>query len=295
MNTAFRLLPYVASLAALVVCLSSSPRSEPLPATEPSVTLREDDFPLRKKYPELKCLSTEQFISMMSVAIIVDARNAVEYDVIHIEGSVSIPATSMTVEELEAIRAKDAKRPIVFYCNGHTCTKSYKGCKKAVDFGFDNVFVYDAGVLTFATVKPEQTVFFGKPMSRKTVSSQLISKEKFKAISISPAAFVELAREEGYQVFDLRDRDERAKHPIELPGVIGGSIDEFVAWLEQPGQVPASKILLMDWVGKQVKWAHYYLLEHGRADFYFLDGGVKRWLDEGRDAHGNRSDAKHGE
>ena len=43
---------------------------------------------------------------------------------------------------------------------------------------------------------------------------------------------------------------------------------------------------MIDWVGKQVKWTQYYLERHGHSEYYFLDGGVKQWLEDGYDASG---------
>ena len=110
-----------------------------------------DPYPLRKKYPELKCLSTEEFAAIRKKAIVIDARNPVEFDVIQVKGAINVPATKMKRKDLLEVRAADGSQPIVFYCNGVTCTKSYKGCEKARSFGFTNIFVYDAGVMAWAT------------------------------------------------------------------------------------------------------------------------------------------------
>ncbi|MDF1836536.1 MAG: rhodanese-like domain-containing protein, partial [Planctomycetota bacterium] len=138
---------------------------------------KKDPFPLRKKYPQLKCLGTEEFAAMRKSAIVIDARNSVEFDVIQVEGAINVPATTMKRKTLLKIRAATAEQPIIFYCNGVTCTKSYKGGEKARSFGFNNIFVYDAGVMDWATSHSSETVFFGKPMDAKTAGSKIISKE----------------------------------------------------------------------------------------------------------------------
>jgi len=194
----------------------------------------------------------------------------------------------MKRRDLLKIRFADGEQPIVFYCNGVTCTKSYKGCEKARSFGFKNIFVYDAGVMSWATSHSSETLFFGKPMDAKTAGSKIISKETFLKSCLSTEQFVALAQGGGYKVYDLRDRDERSKNPIKLPGIIKCDVDQFVSFLNKPGVVPKSKILVMDWVGKQVKWMQYYLNLKGHNEYHFLKGGIKQWVADGYDAHGKK-------
>jgi rhodanese-related sulfurtransferase len=269
------------------VSLASDDGVSDSPAIEASFTAQDEDpYPLRKKYPNLKCITTEELVSMRATSIIIDARNTVEYDVIRIDGAISVPASSMKRPDLLKVRAADGETPLIFYCNGVTCTKSYKGCEKARSFGFENIYVYDAGVMAWARANPADTVFFGEPMSAKTIDKQIISKDRFKAASLDTKAFIAQAKAKGWKLYDLRDRDERSKNPIKIPGIIKCDIDQFVGFLNKPGVVPTSNILVMDWVGKQVKWVQYYLDRKGHTDYHFLSGGIKQWIADGYDERG---------
>lgn len=244
------------------------------------------DFPLREKYNDCQTVSSEQLASWMGQAIIVDARNNVEFDVIHIDGAVNILVDKMTEASLLKLREKNGETPIVFYCNGVTCSKSYKATVKAMEMGFENVFVFDAGVFTFFTLYPEHGKFFGETLKPGQVESSLISKDELSSISIQPAEFIEKATNGGYAVFDVRDTKDRNEFPINLPGVKKISMDQFVKFLDRSGSIPSSQFVVLDNVGKQVKWLHYYLKQAGRTDFFFLEGGVAEWQVDGFDSNG---------
>lgn len=79
--------------------------------------------------------------------IIVDVRSKMEFEVIHVEKAVHIPvSTARFTRDLAAVREKGGSVPIAFYCNGHSCAKSYEAAEQAREAGFQNVFAYDAGI-----------------------------------------------------------------------------------------------------------------------------------------------------
>lgn len=77
-------------------------------------------FPLRTKYKHLKVIDTQKLASIFDNAILVDARNKMEFNVIRIVDAHNIPAGTMSEGNLLALRKKDGKKPIIFYCNGTT-------------------------------------------------------------------------------------------------------------------------------------------------------------------------------
>ncbi len=244
------------------------------------------DFPLREEYPQLTPISTDELAKIYDKAIIIDARNHVEYNVIHIKNAKNILVGKMKKADLLKLRGLDDSRPIVFYCNGTTCSKSYKATRKAVLWGFKNVFVYDAGIFEWANTHPEKTEFFGEPMTAETAQHQLIKPEKYKEHCLSPREFLAKVKEGTYTLFDIRDRKERNEIPMRLPGTKKVTLDEFVTFLKNEGAIPTSHLLFFGNVGKQTRWLQYYLEKYGRQDYYFLDGGVKRWVEEGFNPEG---------
>lgn len=247
----------------------------------------QDAFPLRKKYPQLKPISTAE-LAKLDKAIIVDARNNVEYDVLHMEGATNILVGKMKKRHLSKLRKQHPNSPLVFYCNGVTCSKSYKAAEKARVWGFDNSFVYDAGVFTWAKTHPHKARFFNKPLDKKTVASKLISKKTLMEHCMDTGRFLSQARESGYTVYDVRDSKERAEFPIKLDGIRRLDMDKFVKFLSK-GKMKGEKMLVLDNVGKQVRWLQYYLVRENAGYYRFLKGGVRQWRKDGFDNHGQPS------
>ena len=246
----------------------------------------QDGFPLRAKYPKLVPISTADFHALDEV-IVVDTRNKVEYDVIHVKGATNILVGDMKRPQLAALRSPGGAVPIVFYCNGVTCSKSYKAAEKARLWGFKNCFVYDAGVFDWAKTHPARAEFFGKTMTPEMVKSEIIPKSKLAEVSLKPAEFLAQANAGGWEFLDLRDRKEREEFQINVKGRKRLSMDRFVSFLEK-GAFKGKKLLIVDNVGKQVRWLHYYLVRHPEQEFRFLAGGVRAWQKAGFDTKGKR-------
>lgn len=64
------------------------------------------------------------------------------YDDCHIKGSINVPF--MEVEEVAKSWNKDGE--VVFYCSNYQCTASGAAARQLEQLGFENVFVYDAGM-----------------------------------------------------------------------------------------------------------------------------------------------------
>ncbi len=252
------------------------------------VAANAEDFPLRAKYPDLVPISTEELAARYDDVIIVDARNKMEYNVIHMKGAANFLVGKMKKVNLLTLRAEKGDKTIVFYCNGHTCSKSYKASAKARKFGVENTKVYDAGIFSWAKAHPEKAIFFGKELNAETVKDFIQQKADAKTASI-PTADLLAKIQEGYTLIDIRDKNEAKEKPINIEGKKNISFDLLVKMMEQDSPtVPKSKIVFIDNVGKQVAWLHFYLKKYDRSDFYFLKGGVKAWFGDGYDSKGNK-------
>lgn len=274
--------------ATLLATFSTVVRAEPSSGKELSPQQIAEQYPLRAKYPDCQPVSTQQLHDWVGTAIIVDVRNEVEFNVVHLKDAVNILVGPMQKSDLLAIRAADGEQPLVFYCNGTTCSKSYKATAKAMAWGFQNTFVYDAGVFDWAVNYPAEAVFFGEPMTAESAKTDLIPKSELKKISLAPSEFIERAKSGEYQVFDCRDNKERSEYAISLQGIKKLNMDQFVQFMDKKGAIPESKFLVLDNVGKQVRWLDYYLRRGGRTEYYFLDGGVRAWREAGFDKGGNK-------
>ncbi len=240
------------------------------------------EYPLRAKFPTVKPIDTQELTAAYGKAIIVDARNEGEFEVIHVEGATNILVGKMTEQDLLKLRPKSDSRLLVFYCNGIDCPKSYNAAKRAEEWGFKSVKCYDAGIFEWAKTNPGKTRFFGKIMSAADLKSSLISDRQFKAVLLPPKEFLSRSKSGKYTVIDIRDPDERSQTHFSLPKMKIMSFDTIVKLIKAKSKaVPSSNLLILDNVGKQVQWLQYYLIKAGIKHYYFLEGGVRELKKEG--------------
>ena len=87
---------------------------------------------------------TVELITNTTNLLIVDSRKEVEYSKGHIQGSVSLLNTEMTLEQLMK-HAPDKSTPLLFYCNGPRCLRSSKAAIKAQDWGYKMIYWFRGG------------------------------------------------------------------------------------------------------------------------------------------------------
>jgi rhodanese-related sulfurtransferase len=215
-------------------------------------------------------MTTEALYRDYQKTIIVDVRSKIEYDVIHISKAVHVPVTTaMFVKDMEKVRAKEGSNPIAFYCNGHTCEKSYEAVDQLMQAGFRNVYVYDAGIYDWVKAHPDKGTLLGKtpvPVD-KLISSEMLAKRM-----INYDEFKKRAQNSGAIVVDIREPFQREKIP-QLAGLRNIPSDRFTELLNK-GEFKDKELLILDAVGKQVQWIQYYLEMNGYKNYAFLDKGV---------------------
>lgn len=249
-----------------------------------------EDFPLRKDYPTVVPISTADLAAKFGEAVVVDARNEGEYEVIRVKGAKLLLVGKMTEESLGAIRPKGDARPLVFYCNGITCSKSYKAAEKAVQWGFGNAFCYDSGIFAWAKEQPDRTEYFGKVLPADKLAAALAAAaDDHRKRQISSADLLAKHAAGGFTLIDIRDPNERSEVPFQLAGTKSISFDTVVDLVQKKSDVvPRKGVLIVDNVGKQTQWLHYYFKEFGFEDYFFLKGGVRQWREDGYGPKGER-------
>ncbi len=242
-----------------------------------STTYSAEGFPGRAEYPEIALYQKADLLRDLNRVVVVDARSVLEFETIHIKGAINIPVSSKNFPDMvKALRKKTAK-PIVFYCNGRTCYKSYKATKSALKAGVKNVFAYDAGIFEWARTYPKYAVLLGvNPMD----PSKIIPKSKLKQHFLTPQQFNESARyspRSGIMLLDVRDMYQRA-------GV--GFFIGIEKWVSMNDQKKLFKYLdrardenktlyIYDETGKQVRWLQYTLEHRNIKNYYFMTKGAK--------------------
>jgi len=229
-----------------------------------------DDFPYREKFG-VPYIETADLAGEYDDVIIVDVRSQFEFDVVHVKKAVHVPmANIMFVKALEEIRGKSDSKKMAFYCNGHTCKKSYKAVKRAIDAGFENVYAYDAGIFDWIKAYPEKGVLMGaspvpqdKIIPKSDLEDKFLAYEEFRAKgNLADSAVV-----------DIRDPMQREKK-LDIKRVRNIPLDRIDKVL-QDGIFKDKLLLIFDAVGKQVRWLQYHLEANGYTNYYFLNKGVR--------------------
>lgn len=233
-----------------------------------------EKFPHRVKFNHVPIMEIEALGTQLDGVIVVDVRSRYEYDTLHILGAVHVSLNKETLPvAVRELRAKSPK-PIVFYCNGTSCKKSYEAADLALKAGIDKVYAYDAGLDAWSQRHPQQCVLFGR---NPVTAGDLISSEAFKQRLINTERF-EAYVEKGAVVLDIRDLRQRdvvlypmreLRAPLDDAKKIAAAVDE--------AKRSKKTLLVYDKVGKQTRWFQYYLEQQGIKDYYFLDGGSEAY------------------
>ncbi len=246
-----------------------------------SVPALADDaaFPLRAKYAlvGVNSISTKDLKAKLAQYTIVDARSKFEFKLFHIQGAYNIPVAEAGRElDIKALEEK-TRKPLVFYCNGPRCEKSYKAAVFALQAGIKSPLVYDEGILHWAEVNPTETVLLGKPMKS---SSQLIPESKFEAHLLSPRRFYDqVLADPKAIVIDIRTATERAGISLIQMRDMHVEMDEpsFTQWIDTAKKENRA-IYFFDANGYTVQFLQYYLENEGLTDYWFMKGGANAFM-----------------
>ncbi len=237
----------------------------------------EAEFPGRAKYSDVKVVELEELYAQRNDVVIVDARSSYEYDTLRVKGALNISLSSKSFgAELTKIRAETGK-PIVFYCNGKTCMKSYKAVRQAIFHKIDNVMAFDAGIFDWAKSYPGEAVLLGdSPINPKN----LISKTELYKHMLKPAEFGKRVGNSTL-VLDVRDLHQREAigffpgHERRVGLDDAKTLHKYIDRAKKQGKT----LLIYDEVGKQVRWLQYTLEKAGLDNYFFMDGGANGYYE----------------
>ena len=236
------------------------------------------EFPGRDLYPEVPYIELQDLYAKLSrkEVVVVDVRSSYEHQTLRIKDAINIPLASKTfVSEMRKLSVADG-RPIIVYCNGKTCMKSYKAARKCIIEKIDNVQAYDAGIMDFAKTFPKNALLLGKVLNDP---KKLISKKDFKKHLIEPDKFGDRIASTSDIVLDVRDRFQREGISIFVGREHRVSIDNtrrLDRYIEKAKREKKA-LLIYDAAGKQVRWLQYYLNDKGLKSYYFMKGGIRAY------------------
>lgn len=244
------------------------------------VTAAEEGFPGRSEYPELAVYEKARLFEDFNHVVLVDTRSNYEFQTLRIQGAINIPVSSNDFGAKLVELRKTTSKPIVFYCNGRTCYKSYRAGLEAKRLNIDNTYVYDAGVFEWAKSYPNHAVLLDKsPVD----PAAIIPKQKFTAHLLEPEKFAEKAYQMGSRslIIDVRDRYQRAGTGLYPATERWASLDDQKKLQEYIRLAKAENktLFIYDEVGKQVRWFQYALEKANFKNYYFMKNGARQYYD----------------
>ncbi len=242
-----------------------------------------EEFPGRslEKYSMVSVIELEDLHRRRDEFTIVDVRSSFEYDTLRIKGAVNIPVGVEGFDSAVQDLREQTGKPIAFYCNGHTCLKSYKATKQAMTAGLDKVYAYDAGIFFWARAYPDEAELLGKsPVD----AARLIPKKVFKGRQLDPDTFSDKATSTASRsrmIIDIRDTFQRAgvgffpaiEHWASLQ-----NMEKLRKYLDK-AKAQNRTLFIYDNVGKQVRWLQYELEARGLKNYWFMEKGAKGYYD----------------
>jgi len=243
-----------------------------LPLTSVLASSDKPVFPHRAKYKEVPIMELADLHNQLDKAVVIDVRSRYEFDTLHIKGALHIPLHKEKLPAAAKQLRQQTDKPIVFYCNGTTCEKSYVATDLAMKAGISKVFAYDAGLDAWSQAYPADSILLGQGPAKPT---DLIGKSAFKNRVVSANDF-EALLDRGGIVLDIRDMRQRdvMLFPFKEKRA---QLDERekIAQVVAEAKRANKPLLVYDKVGKQIRWFQYYLEKEGVKQYYFMAGGAE--------------------
>lgn len=231
-------------------------------------------FPLRSVYKSVATIEHDELAKNLDKLLVVDVRSNFEFRTLRIRGAVNISMSNAGFINKLVARLERLNQPIVFYCNGITCAKSYQASLKAIRHNIENVRTFDLGVLGWAQRYPKQSMLLGNIMQS---ADELIGDQALLAHSLAAKEF-EAKIDKQSMLLDIRDPVQR--EVVIFQGIARETpldrVETALKRARKTGKLP----LMFDAVGKQVRWLQYHLEDAGFEEYYFLQGGVKAYAEE---------------
>lgn len=194
-------------------------------------------------------------------ALVVFPLSPIEFDNMHIEGSVNI-----VMDMLEEDLPRDKERKIVFYCLGVKCVASWRAAEKAADLGYQNVYAFREGIPGWEEA--------GYP---------LVSTNPLPDVAVKKMSTLELVSSlanEDMILLDINLKEDAEKFFIDHAKRVHIPLDDLK---DRLSQLPKDKkICIVCLKGKRSPTAAKYLVGQGYKNVVVVEGGVQKWVLEGR-------------
>jgi len=213
-----------------------------------------------KEYREINAQTVKKMMDADNVLVIFPL-SPLEFDNLHIKGSVNIP-----MDQMEERLPQDKSRKLAFYCLGVKCVASWRAAEKAVSLGYKSVFAYREGLPGWIAA--------GYPT---------VSVNKIPDVEVEKITVTELAAKLDHGSILLVDinlpADARKFHiahrkRVQIP------MDEL--HLRTSTLNKSKPIVVLCLKGERAPTAARFLIGKGFKNVVAVEGGMQQWVLEGR-------------
>jgi len=244
-------------------------------------------YPNRQYYPQLSYITTKQMINAVNADKynVIDARPVLAFDTLHVKEAANIePGDKQFKEKLMNIIKKNDK-PVVFYCGGLACLKSYKASAKAIKILNAqsikrDVLTYDSGISAFAHASPEWVLKNGKEIS---ADNPLLDLKKLKKHAKNSEEFVNMVnndKNKQYVILDIRESSQKLLHKLfmfknekKITLLKPEKMIVFLNKIKGSGQT----LMIYGSVEKQIETLYPLIKTSGNKKWFYLEGGEKAY------------------
>lgn len=240
-------------------------------------------YPNRKFYPQLSYISTKEMVNAVKAGKynIIDARPALGYQTLHIKEADNFSANDKQFSEKITTLINKNNKPIVFYCGGLACLKSYKASVKAIKELQDkeikrDVFTYDSGISAFAHASPDWVLKNGKEISPE---NPLLDMAKIKKHAKNAEDFtnsINIDEYNQYIILDVREKQQSMLRKLFMfkreKKITVYEPEKLIKFLNK---VKSSDQTLMVYgsVEKQIESIYPLITTSGIKKWFYLEGG----------------------
>jgi rhodanese-related sulfurtransferase len=250
-----------------------------------SLTFASEDesFPKRPYYPQLSYIDTQSFSEGLKNQQfqVIDVRDATSYQALHVKDAKNIFIKSDSFDNDILTLLKSSKLPIVVYCNGISCSKSYDASVKILDLVKKNklshiVYTYDSGINALAYEHNELVLKNGKPVSS---DNPLIAINEIQKHTLAPADFEKYLHEtesDQFALLDIRENNEKIIFNLFMfqkdKKIPLTNRDKLIRFLNKVKQ-DKKTLMVYDLAGRQINGLYELLNITGIKKWHYLEGG----------------------
>lgn len=190
--------------------------------------------------------------------VLANALSSIEFRNLTIKGSINIPSSKVSLDN--PLMPKDKNQLLVFFCKGPVCVKSHRAARKAINLGYTNVKVYQAGLPDWIKKRfPVSRIENYPDVQIPFIAPQDVVKQLKKLI-----------------LLDIRGKESKLIGALQHGHIFDIPLDD----LEKEYQIlPKDKmIIIIDLAGKQGEICGRFLTQKGYSKMAVMDGGALAWL-----------------